>query len=980
MEQLKIDIVATTSKFDQQVRASGRMIQNFTDMIRRSGGSIDEVTKKFDNDATIIVRSMGNMKISATDTRGAFKQLNTALQELRILYNNLSKDERNSAFGLATQKSIQELQMRVKGLKTDLAGLNAESAGKSASGGLFGMRFSSYAKVGALFASINLLKRGLTDAIQTNMEFEQANANLAAILGKTNDEISALTINAKQLGATTVWTAGQITELQTTLARRGIGQADILNMTEGISQLATATGIDLARAAEIAGSAMQSFGLDSKQMGDIAATLGVSTTKSALTMEKLQTSLAYVAPAAKAAGFSMQDTIAMLGVLADSGLPATTAGVAVRNILIDISKSSSKLATAIGHPVHGLDEFTDALEDLKMRGGNGLEAVSSLVEKRVVPGFTTLMNNTAKMRELRDSITGVKDELQEMADKQINTLKGSTILLKSAWDGLMLSFSNSTGTIKAVTDNLTKLLNAYAAWRNRRTGGDIGISTYEKGADITSADSYIKQLRESGKSNKDINEIATFQMKRFEERRNDVKAMYDRLRQIIDTLKGREYDEAMAQFNKDFPSIFPLYNKKTDGSAQAYMMKKIAELNDKIATQQYIVELTGEKATASSTEDGTESFGVDKVAERASEKVANALHKFEVEMVKITEEFRQGVIEGPNALRSIMNAKERVYTAYADAFEMTGDERYKDGMKEWIAKTSESAAKLSTLNDAIEAMKEAAKEAKEAMREEARQLQNRKAIDNRTLNSLMGVARKNNIAYEDVGLSGIKTQINSADYFDITDDQWQKIEDKFNEKLAELHLDPIKIDFETGTIQQLSTEMKDVNEKFQYTSQAINSVGSALAGLEDPAAKVLGLIAQGIASVVAGMGMAIMQKGKDIEPWSWIAFSSAAASTMIATVAAIKSVTAEYHAGGDFVGRGSRFSTMMRPIGSDTIPAMLSPGELILNKSQQSNLAPKLQSAPALSDLHLETFIEAERIRIMLNNNNRRRGRGIAIQ
>ncbi len=977
MEQLKIDIVATTSKFDQQVRASGRMIQNFTDMIRRSGGSIDEVTKKFDTDATIIVRSMGNMKISATDTRGAFKQLNTALQELRILYNNLSKDERNSAFGLATQKSIQELQMRVKGLKTDLAGLNAESAGKSASGGLFGMRFSSYAKVGALFASINLLKRGLTDAIQTNMEFEQANANLAAILGKTNDEISALTINAKQLGATTVWTAGQITELQTTLARRGIGQADILNMTEGISQLATATGIDLARAAEIAGSSMQSFGLDSKQMGDIAATLGVSTTKSALTMEKLQTSLAYVAPAAKAAGFSMQETIAMLGVLADSGLPATTAGVAVRNILIDISKSSSKLATAIGHPVHSLDELTEALEDLKKRGGNGLEFVSSLVEKRVVPGFTTLMNNTAKMRDLRNSITDVKDELQEMADKQINTLKGSTILLKSAWDGLMLSFSNSTGTIKAVTDNLTKLLNAYTAWRNRRAGGDIGITTFEKGADITSADSDIKQMRGAGFSDKEINEIATDLMAQYEQQRASIRAVYDTLHNITTTLKGKELSAAVYDFNKEYASFFSSYNKQTDGSKSDYLMKKIAELNDKIATQQYIVGLTDEKPVSTTTDNGDGSFGeeevVDTAAKRASERVAKALHKFEVEMVKITEEFRQGVIEGPTALRNIMSAKERVYTAYADAFEMTGDEQYKDGMKEWIAKTSESASKLSTLNDAIEAMRDAAREA-------ARELQNRKAIDNRTLNSLMGVARKNNIAYEDVGLTGIKTQINSADYFDITDDQWQKVEDKFNEKLAELHLDPIKIDFETGTIQQLSTEMKDVNSALEYAAQAVGSIGSALSGLEDPAANVLGLIAQAIANVVAGLGAAIAQKGKDIDPWSWIAFSAAAASTMIATVAAIKSVTAEYHAGGELVGKGSRFSTMMRPIGSDTIPAMLSPGELILNKSQQSNLAPRLQAAPALADLHLETIIEAERLRIMLNNNNRRRGRGIAIQ
>ena len=182
------------------------------------------------------------------------------------------------------------------------------------------------------------------------------------------------------------------------------------------------------------------------------------------------------------------------------------------------------------------------------------------------------------------------------------------------------------------------------------------------------------------------------------------------------------------------------------------------------------------------------------------------------------------------------------------------------------------------------------------------------------------------------------------------------------------------------TLAGINSEVKDMAEVWSYASSAISSVGSALAGLEDPAAKVLGTIAQAIASVVMGMGMAIANKGKEIEPWSWIAFAAAATATMISTVSAIKLATAEYHAGGDFVGKGSRFSTMMRPVGTDTIPAMLSPGELILNKSQQSNLASNLQAAPALADLHLETFIEAERIRIMLNNNNRRRGRGIAIQ
>ena len=963
MEQLKIDIVATTSKFDQQVRASGRMIQNFTDMIRRSGGSIDEVTKKFDNDATIIVRSMGNMEISATDTRGAFKQLNTALQELRILYNNLSKDERNSAFGIATQKSIQELQMRVKGLKTDLQGLDAgkNNGGNDLMNSVFGGNMKSYFAVRAIYGAIDLLKRGITGAVETIAEFEQANANLAAVLGKTNDEISDLTENAKRLGATTVWTAGQITELQTTLARRGIGQADILNMTEGISQLATATGIDLAQAAEIAGSAMQAFGMNSLDMNDIAATLGVSTTKSALTMEKLHTSLAYVAPAAKAAGFNMRETVAMLGVLADSGLPATTAGVAVRNILIDLSKSSSKLATAIGHPVRNLDELIEALGELEEKGGNNLEYISSLVEKRVVPGFTTLMNNTEKMAELRDSITDVRGELQAMADKQIDTLHGSVILLKSAWDGLMLSFSDGGGVIKGVVDMLTKVVNKITEIKVLSDGVDRASSFFQKGADRDKANEILNGYRSNGVSQEQLPGIIEKEIATLQKQADELEEAFEKASERIH----------VGYFTPYVDAIRTLIKKSK--------VEDLAAIQDQIATLELVLQLNKPVETATTTGGtggggGEDNTGAGKsTAQIASERVANALHKFEVEMVKITEEFRQGVIEGPTALRNIMSAKERVYTAYADAFEMTGDEQYKDGMKEWIAKTSESAAKLSTLNDAIEAMRDAAREA-------ARELQNRKAIDNRTLNSLMGFARKNNIAYEDVGLTGIKTQINSADYFDITDDQWQDIEDKFNEKLAELHLDPIKIDFETGTIQQLSTEMKDVNSALEYASQAIGSVGSALAGLEDPAANVLGLIAQAIANVVAGMGAAIAQKGKDIEPWSWIAFSAAAASTMLTTVEAIKQVTAEYHAGGELAGKGSRFSTMMRPIGADTIPAMLSPGELILNKSQQSNLASNLQAAPALADLHLETTIEAERIRIMLNNNNRRRGRGVAIQ
>lgn len=148
-------------------------------------------------------------------------------------------------------------------------------------------------------------------------------------------------------------------------------------------------------------------------------------------------------------------------------------------------------------------------------------------------------------------------------------------------------------------------------------------------------------------------------------------------------------------------------------------------------------------------------------------------------------------------------------------------------------------------------------------------------------------------------------------------------------------------------------------------ANGISAVGSALSSIDDPAAKVLGIIAEAIATIALTFAKSL--KGT-FTPWDWIAGAATGAATMVSTIAAIKSATAEYHANGRFVGQGIKR-------GTDVVPAMLTPGELVLNKAQQVNVAEGLRQN-SLSNLHLETRVRNEDMVICLNAGSVRRGRG----
>ena len=341
-------------------------------------------------------------------------------------------------------------------LKTEMApGLSQVSAGlKGWAAGYIGAQ----AVVSGVVALFTKLREGVGSVV----EFEFANSRLAAILGTTSDQIKELTLDAKRLGATTKYTASEATELQIELAKLGFTRKEILDATESVLRFAQATGAELGEAASLTGAALRMFNADTRETERYVSAMAVATTKSALSFSYLATALPIVGPVAKAFNFSIEDTLALVGKLADAGFDASMSATATRNILLNLADTNGVLAKSLGGPVRTLPELVAGLQKLKEQGVD-LNSTLEMTDKRSVAAFNAFLTAADKIVPLRDQITGVESELGNMAYTMEDNAKGAIASLSSAWEALMISLGKNTGVLSGIINEFTELVRSMRA-------------------------------------------------------------------------------------------------------------------------------------------------------------------------------------------------------------------------------------------------------------------------------------------------------------------------------------------------------------------------------------------------------------------------------------------------------------------------------------------------------------------------------------
>ena len=337
--------------------------------------------------------------------------------------------------------------------------------------------------VGVIAVAVSLGK-ALADVVRTNAQFEQSNANLQSVLGISKQDMKALTDTALSLGRSTEWTASQVVQLQTELAKLGFGDASIIAMQKHVLAFATAVGADLGEAANMAGAAIRAFNYTSADSERVMGTLAVAVNKSALTFDRIKYAMGTVFPVAHAFGLEIEDATALLGALANAGFSAESAATATRNMLLNLADANGKLAKRTGGAAKSFEDILAKTKQLREEGAD-LSEVFELTDKRSVAAFNALIDGTEVALELREQLNQVNGELKRIQQTRLDTVTGQTTILKSYWEGFKLSIQESNGFLKQTIVWLQEAVK----WANKlffpqqiakQTALDKYMSDYEK--------------------------------------------------------------------------------------------------------------------------------------------------------------------------------------------------------------------------------------------------------------------------------------------------------------------------------------------------------------------------------------------------------------------------------------------------------------------------------------------------------------------
>jgi len=202
---------------------------------------------------------------------------------------------------------------------------------------------------------------------QLAIEFEKSMAKVKAISGATEDEFKALSASAREFGASTAFTAAQVSGLQLELSKLGFKPQEIQDATEGILDLAFAFDGDLAETAGVAASTLNQFGLGAAETGKVADVMAAAFSNSALDLENFSESMKNAGPVARAAGLDIKETSALLGILANNGIKGSDAGTKLKMALTNIQIAGLPVKQTIQDIVDGTFTFQDSVDLLGKR-------------------------------------------------------------------------------------------------------------------------------------------------------------------------------------------------------------------------------------------------------------------------------------------------------------------------------------------------------------------------------------------------------------------------------------------------------------------------------------------------------------------------------------------------------------------------------------------------------------------------------------
>ena len=435
-------------------------------------------------------REYDNIQREIQETEGFSSSLENKLIEKQRAIDKTSDSLKNQTDKLHQMESA----MKDAGIDTDhladesaklskqmdeLAKKQEEAAKEAQNFGVEGV--SSFEAVGSamvaagIAAGLKAIYDEYKECISIAADFEETMSTVEALSGATAEEMQALSSYAKQLGATTKFTAKESAEAMTYMGMAGWDAGQMIEGMSGLLNLAAASGEDLAATADIVTDNLTAFGMKASDTAHFSDVLAAAATNSNTSVAIMGETFKNSAALAGALGYSVEDVAVAIGLMANAGIKGSNAGTALKNVFNGLLSGVTLTAEAFGEVEYSainadgtMKSFGETMQDLRgyfeqMTGAEKMQNAEALAGQRAMAGFVSIMNSTdADFQKLTASINDCSGAAQKMANIKLDNLNGQLTLLNSATDAVKTTVGEAyneelRALAKIGTDILTEI-------------------------------------------------------------------------------------------------------------------------------------------------------------------------------------------------------------------------------------------------------------------------------------------------------------------------------------------------------------------------------------------------------------------------------------------------------------------------------------------------------------------------------------------
>lgn len=335
---------------------------------------------------------------------------------------------------------------------------------------------NSFKTVGKkMTAAITLPVVGIVgSSVKKFTEFEAQMSKVGALSGAVGEDLQDLTEKAKEMGAKTKFTAVESAQAFEYMAQAGWKTKDMMNGLEGVIKLASASGEDLATVSSIVTSSIKQFGMTASETGRYADILARAAADSNTDVAMMGESFKYVAPAAETLGYTAEDVGIALGLMANSGITASSAGTSLRTAFTNLANPTKKMNEQMKKLGLSLTDsngktktFKKVMDEMRVSFAGlsreqQISAAATIFGKHAYTGMLAVIRaSETDYNKLTSAIYSSSDGVgtaTEMSQRMMDNLAGQITILKSAWEGIQLKIAESViPTIKKFVEWVQKV-------------------------------------------------------------------------------------------------------------------------------------------------------------------------------------------------------------------------------------------------------------------------------------------------------------------------------------------------------------------------------------------------------------------------------------------------------------------------------------------------------------------------------------------